>query len=341
MSLTIPVVLTSTSITLVHNNEALTVLLSDRGRFLRVRKAVREKDFDLAISLLKTAEFKDLFHDGAFTIENGVVYFQDPEFPNTERVALPQVLSDRVYEMKIDGCDIKPFFAFYRLLNQNPSSRAVQEFYTFLEHKNLPIDDDGYVYAYKAVRNDYYDIFSGNVLNTIGSVHSMPRNKVDDNKDRHCSHGYHVGSLQYVKWYGRPDSQYLICKFSPADVVSVPVDHSCQKVRVCRYEVVGHYTQPLPNTVVGFTGEIPETDFGEYDPDDQEWIEDWEDEADYDEDEEDDCNDNFADCDDEELERLATVVETEVGRINLQEDVTYLLSQYSKEEILAAINKQF
>jgi hypothetical protein len=42
----------------------------------------------------------------------------------------------------------------------------------------------------------------------------------------------------------------MICKVDPADVVSVPLDESHQKVRCCKYEVVGEYDGDLLPAVV-------------------------------------------------------------------------------------------
>lgn len=43
----------------------------------------------------------------------------------------------------------------------------------------------------------------------------------------------------------------MICEVDPADVVSVPSDHNCQKMRVCGYRVVGlHSGQEMLSTVM-------------------------------------------------------------------------------------------
>lgn len=327
MSLSLPVLITPTCITVVSEGRALMVQYTDKGRFLRVRKALQDKNYELAVDLLSNPEkISDVWSSGAFSIEDGVVYFKDPMYPQLDRVALPTVLSDRIYEMHAEGCSVQPFFAFYRLLNQNPSSRSVQEFYKFLEHKNFPIDEEGYVYAYKAVREDFYDIYSGKFLNAIGSVHAMPRNAVDDDKTRHCSKGFHVGSLQYVKWYGNTSSKYLICRFSPADVVSVPEDHSCQKVRVCRYEVVSEYNGPLPSTTIG-NNSSEEEEFGSLNPEDDSWVGDFFDpEEDFDED---DIEDDIEDEDEDEVD---TGNDPE-----LEARLQSLLSGYSADEIYSVL----
>jgi len=135
---------------------------------------------------------------------------------------------------------------FLENLMQNPSARGVSETYWFLENYGLPITDDGCFLAYKAVRSDYTDIYSGKFLNSVGSVVSMPRNMVDDNYGVDCSKGLHVGALDYVVGYGHfvkgevrsaNGNRLLIVKVNPKDVVSVPKYEGHTKMRVCEYTV--------------------------------------------------------------------------------------------------------
>jgi hypothetical protein len=132
-------------------------------------------------------------------------------------------------------------------LVQNPSNRAVNEAYTFLENYGLPITDDGCFLAYKAVRRDYKDIYSGTIDNSIGASPTMPRFQVDETYEKDCSSGLHVGALEYVLTYGHfqkghmvnsNGNRLLIVKVDPRDVVSVPKYKSHPKMRVSKYTVV-------------------------------------------------------------------------------------------------------
>jgi hypothetical protein len=44
----------------------------------------------------------------------------------------------------------------------------------------------------------------------------------------------------------------VICKVDPEHVVCVPRDSSFHKMRVCKYEVYGHYGSPMPSTTAPF-----------------------------------------------------------------------------------------
>ena len=80
------------------------------------------------------------------------------------------------------------------------------------------------------------DVRSNTINNSVGSIVEMPREKVNSNKNETCSTGLHVCSMSYLKEF--TGKRVVICKIHPKDVVSVPVDYSQAKMRVCRYEVI-------------------------------------------------------------------------------------------------------
>jgi len=119
--------------------------------------------------------------------------------------------------------------------------------------------------AYKAVKRDFTDKYSGKMNNSVGEMVSMPRFRVDDNCDIGCSQGLHVGAIDYVKSYGSAGDKIVICKIDPADVVSVPLDSGHQKLRCCKYEVVGEYDgELLPAVVEDYESESDVCGFFEY-----------------------------------------------------------------------------
>jgi hypothetical protein len=69
----------------------------------------------------------------------------------------------------------------------------------------------------------------------------VPRNCVDEDPDRTCSHGLHVCSFDYLPHFSHANGHVVVCKVNPADVVAIPRDYNNTKMRVCRYEVVGEY----------------------------------------------------------------------------------------------------
>lgn len=182
----------------------------------------------------------------------GYVNCQDGSL-SWDGIKMPDMFTGTILDMIKQGFPFEPMLNFLDNLSQNPSDHAVVELFDFMENKNMPITYDGHFLAYKAVRNDYKDIYSGTFNNNIGDVCSVPRNKVDNNRDNGCGHGLHVGAIDYAKSYGGIDlddidgggndggNRLMICKVNPRDVVSVPTDSKFQKLRCCRYEVVAEF----------------------------------------------------------------------------------------------------
>jgi hypothetical protein len=77
----------------------------------------------------------------------------------------------------------------------------------------------------------------------------MERRKVCDDAGIGCSYGFHAGSLEYAQGFGGGEKKIVIVKINPADVVSVPTDCECQKLRTCQYEVVDEFNGALRNTI--------------------------------------------------------------------------------------------
>lgn len=145
---------------------------------------------------------------------------------------------------------------FAENLYQNPNPLVIQELYKFLEHKNMPITDDGCFLAYKGVGPDYYSISSGSikilkgkvkngkVFNGIGEEIIAERKDVCDDANRGCAPGLHIGSWEYANGF-KGDGHLMVVKTNPRDAVMVPSDCGYQKLRSCRYEVIAEEGRKL------------------------------------------------------------------------------------------------
>jgi hypothetical protein len=198
------------------------------------------------------------------------------------------------------GLPFQPLVNFLNNIMENPSMQSQKELYDFLEPEHLPITEDGFFLAYKAVRSDFKDKYRGVFDNSVGQVCEMQRAKVDDDRGRGCSNGLHAGALNYVANYGSLEAgdRIVIVKINPKDVVSVPSDSNCEKLRTCRYEVVGQYEGELlkPLYKANFSEDYYEDDEDDYlnDYDENYWDQfddEDEDEDDLDSDEEDEMDD--------------------------------------------------
>jgi hypothetical protein len=211
--------------------------------FSKALDAYKADDWDAFVACVNpTIRLKSLYasYEGIEVKDGNLYVFGDP---------VHSTLANRVLSFLEHGLDCVHLFKFILKLNLNPSKRAVDELYTFLEHRALPITDNGNFLAYKAVRADYTDKHTGKFVNTVDAVLEMPRNKVDDDKNVGCSYGFHAGTVEYAKDFMDRNGHLMIVEINPADVVSIPTDCQFQKLRTCKYKVVGEYEIDLTDPV--------------------------------------------------------------------------------------------
>jgi hypothetical protein len=225
-----PFIVQGNNITVVIGNKPHTISKS-HITYNKVLEAIKAQDWDLVKNIIEPVKVVLNYGQGHVSVKGETLYWKGKEMHNA--------LSTRMIAMLQDGFPIEPLVSFMENLMTNPSKRAVDELYGFLEKNNLPITPDGHFLAYKKIRRDYKDIHSGTMDNSVGKIVEMARNEVDDNKDQTCSTGLHFCSESYLQHFGGSDSRVVILKINPADVVSIPSDYNNSKGRACRYEVIG------------------------------------------------------------------------------------------------------
>jgi hypothetical protein len=271
--MSVPFMFVDGNLTVVLKNKSHQVL-PDHLNYKMIMEALPTASEDELLGMVDVETAVASFSDGRVTVENGVVKFDGDEVHGS--------ISKRILEFMKNGLPFEPLVQFLHNVMENPSMQSQRELYDFLQHENLPITEDGYFLAYKAVRSDFKDKYRGVFDNSVGQVCEMVRAKVDDNREAGCSQGLHAGALSYVASYGSVDSgdKIVIVKINPKDVVSVPKDCDCQKLRTCRYEVVGLYEGELDRPMYSADYSNSPIYNDDYDPD---YDDDDEDEEYYDE----------------------------------------------------------
>ena len=224
-----PMIVSDRSLTIFINGKPY-VADVDHPRWPAIEEALRDQRYSEIPDLIdiEQAVREYVSDSGDVTVEDGTVYHKGQPMHNG--------LTNRILEMMQQGFDVTPLINFLENVEENPSSRAVNELYSFLEYGKMPITSDGHFLAYKRIRGNWKDCHSNTIDNSVGRIVEMPRNKVDDDSHRTCSSGLHVCSLEYLKSFW--GERVVACKIHPRDVVSVPVDYNNTKMRVCRYTVV-------------------------------------------------------------------------------------------------------
>jgi hypothetical protein len=232
----------------------LSVIPTDHPNYAKILDALKNEDFGAipALSDLRTSVRNFLATDKDFALVNDLITFKGTPYS--------PAITSKVLAMIDAGHSADPIFKFLRKVEQNPSAAARNELLLFCVANGFLIDLDGNIVAYKSVQESYRDIHSGRVFykpvslmtdaekaeyataKTAGNVTmqivdgelqvSMPRNAVDDDRDRTCSYGLHFASHEYAStWAGRGSHRLLVMLVNPANVVSIPSDYNNQKGR--------------------------------------------------------------------------------------------------------------
>lgn len=214
-------------------------LTSDHPHFSIIREALLAGENDeKVIALFDAAAAASKFTQGQVEARFGTLYFKGEPVHN--------YVAKQILDFMGRGLPYQPLVNCLERAQKNPSKHSLDELFKFVEANDLPITEDGFVLGYKGISEDWKDDYSGTVDNSIGAKPRMERNLVDDNWNKLCSSGYHVGSLKYANGLGR---RTVIVKFDPADAVSVPEGQHSWKLRVCAYEVLREISRENPKAL--------------------------------------------------------------------------------------------
>lgn len=243
-----PYLIQGNNIVVVIGNQSHTISKT-HITYDKVVAAIKAQDWDLVKDVIEPKKVVLTYGKGNVTINGETLLWKGVKMHNS--------LATRLVQMLQEGFPVEPMVNLMENLMQNPSKRSVRELYGFLEKCNLPVTPDGHFLAFKKVRKNGFDCYSGTMDNNVGQIVEMERNAVDDDKDRTCSTGLHFCSQSYLSKFG--GERTMIVKINPRDVVSIPSDYNDAKGRACRYEVIGElnvdpdaaFTKAVQTTAVG------------------------------------------------------------------------------------------
>lgn len=257
-------IITQQALTVYQAGQVPLTLHADDSRWNAALDAIRDNDEEKLIDLITPAAQLNKVLSGGLKIQDGVLFYKDQALPGES------YLVKRIFEMVEADLPVAAMGPFIGNLLENPSYRAVNELLQFVEYGKMPITPDGCFLAYKKIREDWTDIYTGKYNNAIGRVVTMPRNMVDEDSNRTCSAGLHVCSYEYLGNFGwGQGNRVVVVKVNPRDVVAVPTDYNNTKMRVCRYEVIDELEElrdTLRDTLLNDYGaETIVDEFGEQD----------------------------------------------------------------------------
>lgn len=230
--------ITPQNITIIFSEGNPSVINRSDCRFDKVLTAIRLRNFDLILGLVDKPTQIMEHTKGKFLVRDGIVVIDSEE--------LPAELSDKLLEFVDQGVDTRPLENFWNNLKRNPSENSRKDLFRFMRANKMPITPSGCFVSYKKVDKDYYDFYTHKILNAPGKVIKFERDAVDSNREQTCSYGLHVAAYEYANVHYHGGTGVLLeVEVNPKDVVAVPPDYKEQKMRVCRYRVLGVATNEI------------------------------------------------------------------------------------------------
>lgn len=240
MTTTLALIANSTGCTVVVDGK-VTTIANDHPNYEAIQDAYATGDAETVVTLMSIRDTLETYSEGNIRIEGDRILYGDRDMS-------AHGLGKRIIKLMAEGREgfAQPLMNFMENLMLNPSYRAVEGLYEWLERSNLPITPDGCFIAWKIVRDDYTDHHTGKFDNSPGCVVEIPRNQVNEDPNQTCSSGLHFCSNDYLPQYGGffggNGSRTMMVKVNPKDVGAFPHDYNISKGRCCRYQVLKEVT---------------------------------------------------------------------------------------------------
>jgi hypothetical protein len=233
----------------VYLNGKASAVSDTHPQYNVIIQALESKDFALAVNLMSVVEtinkaVRQSGNESRIFVDSGKVMYRDLKHGKVTELEGPLV--NRILNAISKGLTaetIQPLVKFLDNVMKNKLKDIRKELYLFMMSGKMPITNDGHFLAYKKVRADFFDIFTGKFDNSPGKYVTMPQADVDTDRDRTCSHGLHFCTHDYLGSYGSTNAcKVVIVKVNPRHVFAIPSDYNNAKGRCSEYFVVGEVT---------------------------------------------------------------------------------------------------
>lgn len=224
-------VFTDDGVTIVGDNGEVIVLSRTSPMYLTVVESLKEKNF---LSVRKALNLKVAFErhtEGAVDVD---------EFGNVRYNGrlLRNKISDAIAKMVSNGENFKPLMLFLQKAHCCAKQEQVDQIFDFVDQLGFYITENGNILGYKYVHvkedGSLTDCWTKKLNYNVGETPYMNRDSVCADRNMACAAGLHVGTWEYVSQMGN----LVAVEVNPMDVVSVPLDTSCRKMRTCRFTVI-------------------------------------------------------------------------------------------------------
>lgn len=219
---------------------------------LIVKSGMAQDALEQAYCLCSPKKMVEVFTKGKFkvdVIKGTILYTPDVGVPFDVSGRLSQRIIDTIKNDGVEGTEA--LFNFLDKLMLNPSNRSVNELYGFMTHNDIEITPNGNFYAWKVVRDTYFDVHSNTMDNSVGNEVRVARNQVNEDSSVTCSYGLHVCAKSYIKHFSSSGNRVVKVEVHPEDVVAIPADYNDSKMRCAGYTVIEDVTDTFLSEIRG------------------------------------------------------------------------------------------
>ena len=224
-------VISNAGVITINVDGKIYTISKDHALYDTIREAIEQNDINTIIRSVDIKQHILKEFSGGITFKDGEILYNDIPIKNS--------LTKKIITFIERRLPFEPLVKFLENLVQNPTPYIINELDLFFESGSFALTDDGHFLAYKKIRSDWTDFYTGKINNSIGQVVTMDRKLVDANRHVTCSSGLHVCNKSYLEGFHSGEGRLIIVKVNPRDVVTIPGDYNNKKMRCCRYVVIG------------------------------------------------------------------------------------------------------
>lgn len=198
---------------------------------------ITEDDYNFFVELQDTSHLVKSWSNGALSISSTSVTYNGTVL--TDQLA--DFLLEKFLRNPHATDEFETWTRFIGAVNNSSSNHVVERLFKLLSHNDLYVTDDGeHVLAWKVVRSDYKDKYTGTMDNSVGQVLSVPHNQVEIDPNKACSKGLHFCAISYIaSCYASTGDKLMIVKVPIKNILSIPYDYAdASKARSCGYEIL-------------------------------------------------------------------------------------------------------
>lgn len=198
-----------------------------------------------------------------------------------DQTEVDDVFAEQVIRFLDEGVeDWKPLVHFLEKVYSNVSDGIRENLSRWLAAEEFTILPNGNILGYRGLNANYTskhagpgivngERVNGHLDNSVGNVLEIDSHLVENNPNKGCASGLHVGTHSYAKDWAGYGGVVVSVEVDPRHVRSVPYECESNKMRVSKYKVLDTITTKTAGSV---SYDYDVDDYNEYEDDDEGYV---------------------------------------------------------------------